>query len=108
MKSELLSIDDIFEEVRDRVIYIRFKYLNLSDNKPKLNLYLRRNILEYGLKEPIYIQSTLKVSDGYNRLMCLKDIITNIDEVEIPCIMTTETTTYDIKKRETFNSHLKF
>ena len=100
MKSELLSIDDIFEEVRDRVIYIRFKYLNLSDNKPKLNLYLRRNILEYGLKEPIYIQSTLKVSDGYNRLMCLKDIITNIDEVEIPCIMTTETTTYDIKKRE--------
>ena len=100
MKSELLSIDNIFEEVRDRVVYVKFKYIRLSEDKPKLDLYLRRNILEYGLKEPIYIQSTLEVSDGYNRLMCLKDIITDIDEVEIPCIMTTETTTYDIKKRE--------
>ena len=101
MKSELLSIDNIFEEVRDRVIWIKFKHLTMSEDKPKkLNLYLRRNILEYGLKEPIYIQSTLKVSDGYNRLVCLIDIITDIDEVEIPCIMTTETTTYDIKKRE--------
>ena len=100
MKSELLSIDNIFEEVRDRVVYVKFKYIRLSEDKPKLDLYLRRNILEYGLKEPIYIQSTLEVSDGYNRLMCLKDIITDIDEVEIPCIMTTETTNYDIEKRE--------
>ena len=100
MKSKLLSIDNIFEEVRDRVVWIKFKHLNMPEDKPKLNQYLKRLILEYGLKEPIYIQSTLKVSDGYNRLMCLKDIITDIDEVEIPCIMTTETTTYDIKKRE--------
>ena len=101
MKSELLSIDNIFEEVRDRVIWIKFKHLTMSEDNPKkLNLYLRRNILEYGLKEPIYIQSKLKVSDGYNRLMCLKDIITDIDEVEIPCIMTAYTTTTDIKKRE--------
>ena len=78
MKSKLLSIDNIFEEVRDRVVWIKFKHLNMPEDKPKLNQYLKRLILEYGLKEPIYIQSTLKVSDGYNRLMCLKDIITNI------------------------------
>jgi len=100
MKSKLLSIDNIFEEVRDRVVWIKFKYLNMPKDKPKLNQYLKRLILEYGLKEPIYIQSTLEVSDGYNRLMCLKDIITDIDEVEIPCIMTTETNNYDIEKRE--------
>ena len=100
MKSKFLSIDNIFEEVRDRVVWIKFKYLNMPKDKPKLNQYLKRLILEYGLKEPIYIQSTLEVSDGYNRLMCLKDIITDIDEVEIPCIMTTETTNYDIEKRE--------
>jgi hypothetical protein len=100
MKSKLLSIDNIFEEVRDRVVWIKFKYLNMPKDKPKLNQYLKRLILEYGLKEPIYIQSTLEVSDGYNRLMCLKDIVTDIDEVEIPCIMTTETTNYDIEKRE--------
>ena len=75
MKSKLLSIDNIFEEVRDRVVWIKFKHLNMPEDKPKLNQYLKRLILEYGLKEPIYIQSTLKVSDGYNRLMCLKDII---------------------------------
>ena len=100
MKSKLLSIDNIFEEVRDRVVWIKFKYLNMPKDKPKLNQYLKRLILEYGLKEPIYIQSTLEVSDGYNRLMCLKDIVTDIDEVEIPCIMTTETNNYDIEKRE--------
>ena len=100
MKSKLLSIDNIFEEVRDRVVWIKFKHLSMTEDKPKLNQYLKRLILEYGLKEPIYIQSTLEVSDGYNRLMCLKDIITDIDEVEIPCIMTTETTNYDIEKRE--------
>jgi hypothetical protein len=100
MKSKFLSIDNIFEEVRDRVVWIKFKHLSIPEDKPKLNQYLRRLILEYGLKEPIYIQSTLEVSDGYNRLMCLKDIITDIDEVEIPCIMTTETTNYDIEKRE--------
>ena len=32
--------------------------------------------------------------------MCLKDIITNIDDVKIPCIMTSFTTTTDIKKRQ--------
>ena len=79
---------------------IKFKHLNMPEDKPKLNQYLKRLILEYGLKEPIYIQSTLKVSDGYNRLMCLKDIITNIDDVKIPCIMTSFTTTTDIKKRQ--------
>ena len=100
MKSKLLSIDNIFEEVRDRVVWIKFKHLTMSEDKPKLNQYLKRLILEYGLKEPIYIQSTLKVSDGYNRLMCLKDIITNIDDVKIPCIMTSFTTTTDIKKRQ--------
>ena len=100
MKSKFLSIDNIFEEVRDRVVWIKFKHLSIPEDKPKLNQYLKRLILEYGLKEPIYIQSTLEVSDGYNRLMCLKDIITDIDEVEIPCIMTTETTNYDIEKRE--------
>ena len=100
MKSKLLSIDNIFEEVRDRVVWIKFKHLSMTEDKPKLNQYLKRLILEYGLKEPIYIQSTLEVSDGYNRLMCLKDIITDIDEVEIPCIMTTETNNYDIEKRE--------
>ena len=100
MKSKLLSIDNIFEEVRDRVVWIKFKHLTMSEDKPKLNQYLKRLILEYGLKEPIYIQSTLKVSDGYNRLMCLKDIITNIDDVKIPCIMTSYTTTTDIKKRQ--------
>ena len=100
MKSKLLSIDNIFEEVRDRVVWIKFKHLNMPEDKPKLNQYLKRLILEYGLKEPIYIQSTLKVSDGYNRLMCLKDIITNIDDVKIPCIMTSFTTTTDIKKRQ--------
>ena len=100
MKSKLLSIDNIFEEVRDRVVWIKFKHLSMTEDKPKLNQYLKRLILEYGLKEPIYIQSTLEVSDGYNRLMCLKDIVTDIDEVEIPCIMTTETTNYDIEKRE--------
>ena len=100
MKSKLLSIDNIFEEVRDRVVWIKFKHLTMSEDKPKLNQYLKRLILEHGLKEPIYIQSTLKVSDGYNRLMCLKDIITNIDDVKIPCIMTSFTTTTDIKKRQ--------
>jgi len=100
MKSKLLSIDNIFEEVRDRVVWIKFKHLNMPEDKPKLNQYLKRLILEHGLKEPIYIQSTLKVSDGYNRLMCLKDIITNIDDVKIPCIMTSFTTTTDIKKRQ--------
>ena len=100
MKSKLLSIDNIFEEVRDRVVWIKFKHLNMPEDKPKLNQYLKRLILEYGLKEPIYIQSTLKVSDGYNRLMCLKDIITDIDDVKIPCIMTSFTTTTDIKKRQ--------
>ena len=100
MKSKLLSIDNIFEEVRDRVVWIKFKHLTMSEDKPKLNQYLKRLILEYGLKEPIYIQSTLEVSDGYNRLMCLKDIITNIDDVKIPCIMTSFTTTTDIKKRQ--------
>ena len=100
MKSKLLSIDNIFEEVRDRVVWIKFKHLTMSEDKPKLNQYLKRLILEYGLKEPIYIQSTLKVSDGYNRLMCLKDIITDIDDVKIPCIMTSFTTTTDIKKRQ--------
>ena len=100
MKSKLLSIDNIFEEVRDRVVWIKFKHLSMTEDKPKLNQYLKRLILEHGLKEPIYIQSTLEVSDGYNRLMCLKDIITDIDEVEIPCIMTTETNNYDIEKRE--------
>ena len=100
MKSKFLSIDNIFEEVRDRVVWIKFKHLNMPEDKPKLNQYLKRLILEHGLKEPIYIQSTLKVSDGYNRLMCLKDIITNIDDVKIPCIMTSFTTTTDIKKRQ--------
>ena len=103
MKSELLLIDNIFEEVRDRVVYIKFKHLAMSEYKPEIDLYLRRLILEHGLKEPIYIyseKSGLEVSDGYNRLVCLKDIIPNIDEVEIPCIVTTETTNYDIKKRE--------
>ena len=100
MKSKLLSIDNIFEEVRDRVVWIKFKHLNMPEDKPKLNQYLKRLILEYGLKEPIYIQSTLKVSDGYNRLMCLKDIITDIDDVKIPCIMKSYATTTDIKKRQ--------
>ena len=100
MKSKLLSIDNIFEEVRDRVVWIKFKHLTMSEDKPKLNQYLKRLILEYGLKEPIYIQSTLKVSDGYNRLMCLKDIITDIDDVKIPCIMKSYATTTDIKKRQ--------
>ena len=103
MKSKLLSIDNIFEEVRDRVVWIKFKHLNMPEDKPKLNQYLKRLILEYGLKEPIYIHSEksgLEVSDGYNRLMCLKDIITNIDDVKIPCIMTSFTTTTDIKKRQ--------
>ena len=99
MKSKLLSIDNIFEEVRDRVVWIKFKHLNMPEDKPKLNQYLKRLILEYGLKEPIYIQSTLKVSDGYNRLMCLKDIITDIDDVKIPCIMKSYATTTDNKKR---------
>ena len=100
MKSKLLSIDNIFEEVRDRVVWIKFKHLTMSEDKPKLNQYLKRLILEHGLKEPIYIQSTLKVSDGYNRLMCLKDIITDIDDVKIPCIMKSYATTTDIKKRQ--------
>ena len=100
MKSKFLSIDNIFEEVRDRVVWIKFKHLNMPEDKPKLNQYLKRLILEYGLKEPIYIQSTLKVSDGYNRLMCLKDIITDIDDVKIPCIMKSYATTTDIKKRQ--------
>ena len=100
MKSKLLSIDNIFEEVRDRVVWIKFKHLNMPEDKPKLNQYLKRLILEHGLKEPIYIQSTLKVSDGYNRLMCLKDIITDIDDVKIPCIMKSYATTTDIKKRQ--------
>ena len=100
MKSKLLSIDNIFEEVRDRVVWIKFKHLNMPEDKPKLNQYLKRLILEYGLKEPIYIQSTLKVSDGYNRLMCLKDIITDIDEVEIPCVISTHRDDIGIKKRQ--------
>ena len=103
MKSKLLSIDNIFEEVRDRVVWIKFKHLNMPEDKPKLNQYLKRLILEYGLKEPIYIHSEksgLEVSDGYNRLMCLKDIITDIDDVKIPCIMKSYATTTDIKKRQ--------
>ena len=100
MKSKLLSIDNIFEEVRDRVVWIKFKHLNMPEDKPKLNQYLKRLILEYGLKEPIYIQSTLEVSDGYNRLMCLKDIITDIDEVEIPCVISTHRDDIGIKKRQ--------
>ena len=103
MKSKLLSIDNIFEEVRDRVVWIKFKHLTMSEDKPKLNQYLKRLILEYGLKEPIYIHSEksgLEVSDGYNRLMCLKDIITDIDEVEIPCVISTHRDDIGIKKRQ--------
>ena len=47
MKSKFLSIDNIFEEVRDRVVWIKFKYLNMPKDKPKLNQYLKRLILEY-------------------------------------------------------------
>ena len=71
MKSELLLIDNIFEEVRDRVVYIKFKHLTMSEYKPEIDLYLRRVILEHGLKEPIYIHSEnsgLEVTDGYKRL----------------------------------------
>ena len=103
MKSKLLSIDNIFEEVRDRVVWIKFKHLNMPEDKPKLNQYLKRLILEHGLKEPIYIHSEksgLEVSDGYNRLMCLEDIITDIDEVEIPCVISTDRDDIGIKKRQ--------
>ena len=77
MKSELLLIDNIFEEVRDRVVYIKFKHLTLSEYKPKIDLYLRRNILEYGLKEPIYVTNNrhkdiFDVIDGNNRAYCLQ------------------------------------
>jgi len=41
MKSKLLSIDNIFEEVRDRVVWIKFKHLNMPEDKPKLDFYLR-------------------------------------------------------------------
>ena len=91
MKSKLLSIDNIFEEVRDRVVWIKFKHLNMPEDKPKLDFYLKRNIVEYGLKEPIYVKTEhfgLAVADGYKRLMCLKNIIEDIDEVKIPCIIT--------------------
>ena len=80
MKSELLLIDNIFEEVRDRVVYIKFKHLTMSEYKPEIDSYLRRLILEHGLKEPIYIyseKSGLEVTDGYKRLVCLKDTIPN-------------------------------
>ena len=40
MKSKLLSIDNIFEEVRDRVVYVKFKHLRLSEDKPKLKTNL--------------------------------------------------------------------
>ena len=45
MKSELLLIDNIFEEVRDRVVYIKFKHLAMSEYKPKIDLFigLKRN-----------------------------------------------------------------
>jgi len=103
MKSELLLIDNIFEEVRDRVVYIKFKHLAMSEYKPEIDLYLRRLILEHGLKEPIYIyseKSGLEVTDGYKRLVCLKDTIPNIDEIEIPCVISTDRDDIGIKKRE--------
>ena len=106
MKSKLLSIDNIFEEVRDRVVWIKFKHLNMPEDKPKLDFYLKRNIVEYGLKEPIYVKTEhfgLAVADGYKRLMCLKNIIEDIDEVKIPCIITKESNyAYgtDLKNRE--------
>jgi hypothetical protein len=110
MKLELLLIDNIFEEVRDRVVYIKFKHLTLSEYKPKIDLYLRRNILEYGLKEPIYVtnnrhEDIFDVIDGNNRVNCLQDIISNIDELEIPCIVANyeawnDKILLEVKKRE--------
>jgi hypothetical protein len=92
MKSELLSIDNIFEEVRDKVIYIKFKDLGIPKDATKwVRSYLRRTILENGLKEPIYVDGhrngIFDVYDGNNRINCLQDIIPNIDELEIPCII---------------------
>ena len=57
MKSKLLSIDNIFEEVRDRVVWIKFKHLNMTEDNQKLDFYLKRNIVEYGLKAPIYLKT---------------------------------------------------
>ena len=36
MKSKFLSIDNIFEEVRDRVVWIKFKHFNMPEDKPNL------------------------------------------------------------------------
>ncbi len=45
MKSELLLIDNIFEEVRDRVVYIKFKHLTMSEYKPKIDLIKDKVVL---------------------------------------------------------------
>ena len=106
MKFKFLSKDNLFEEVRDEVVYIKFKELKITNDKVKINPNLRRTIFESGLKEPIYVISKVdlegniernrdffEIIDGCHRLRCLEDIIVKkyseieIDEVEIPCIV---------------------
>ena len=133
---KLLSKDNLFEEVRDEVVYIEFKKLK-NDNATqsdldfaniKFNLKnvefnittLRLSILESGLKEPITVFKEdeksfdfFSVIDGTHRLRCLKNIIAekysdiDIDEVEIPCIVTDDSLSDDgwpgsseVKKRQ--------
>ena len=135
---KLLSKDNLFEEVRDEVVYIEFKKLKIDKESQydldfvKLKFVdfekggkfnsttLRISILESGLKEPITVFKDDVKSfdffseiDGTNRLRCLKDIIVekysdiDIDEVEIPCIVTDDSLSDDgypgiseVKKRQ--------
>ena len=65
MKFKFLSKDNLFEEVRDEVVYIKFKELKITNDKVKINPNLRRTIFESGLKEPIYVIS--KVTKNNNK-----------------------------------------
>jgi hypothetical protein len=122
---KLLSKDNLFEEVRDEVVYIEFKKLK-NDNATQSDLdfakifvdftkggefnitTLRLSILASGLKEPITVFKGneksfdfFSVIDGTHRLRCLKNIISekysdiDIDEVEIPCIVTDDSISDD-------------
>ena len=123
---KLLSKDNLFEEVRDEVVYIEFKKLKIDKESQydldfvKLKFVdfakdddfvpttLRLSILESGLKEPITVFKEddksfdfFSVIDGTHRLRCLKNIIAekysdiDIDEVEIPCIVTDDSLSDD-------------
>ena len=72
MKFKFLSIDNIFEEVRDEAVYIKFKELKITNDKVKINPNLRRTIFESGLKEIGF-----KVIDSYFTQAVLSELNIN-------------------------------